>query len=59
MSGKFTQIPDGLYITSVDVEDSGSYMCQATNMAGSVENQGTLDVLGTMHYNMFTAPIKE
>lgn len=46
MGGRFTQLPDGLYITSVQVEDSGTYLCQATNMAGTVENQGTLDVLG-------------
>ncbi|WAR31029.1 DSCAM-like protein [Mya arenaria] len=45
MGGRFTQIPDGLYITSVQVEDSGTYLCQASNMAGTVENQGTLTVL--------------
>ncbi|XP_052221507.1 cell adhesion molecule DSCAM-like isoform X2 [Dreissena polymorpha] len=45
MGGRFTQIPDGLYITSVQVSDSGTYTCQASNVAGDVENSGTLEVL--------------
>ena len=51
MGDRFTQLYTGLYITSVTVEDSGRYLCHASNMAGSVENEGTLEVLGL--YAMF------
>ncbi|XP_053381258.1 hemicentin-1-like isoform X2 [Mercenaria mercenaria] len=45
MGDRFTQLHNGLYITSVRVEDSGTYLCHASNMAGDTENEGTLEVL--------------
>ena len=50
MGGRFTQISDGLYITTATVEDSGTYLCQASNVAGTVENQGSLTVLGSSRF---------
>ncbi|KAL4218918.1 hypothetical protein ACF0H5_021505 [Mactra antiquata] len=47
---RFTQLHDGLYITSVQIEDTGSYLCQATNVAGTVENLGSLQVLVKPHF---------
>ena len=46
MTGRFTQLQDGLYITSVQPEDTGSYVCEAKNVAGSVESEGTLSIQG-------------
>ena len=46
MTGRFTQLQDGLYITSVRPEDTGSYVCEAKNVAGSVESEGTLSIQG-------------
>ena len=41
-----TQLQEGLYITSVQLEDIGSYVCEAENVAGSVECEGTLSIQG-------------
>ena len=41
-----TQLRDGLYITSVQPEDTGSYVCEAKNEAGSVESESTLSIQG-------------
>ena len=41
-----TQLQDGLYITSVQLEDTGCYVCEAKNGAGSVESGGTLSIQG-------------
>lgn len=49
MGDKFTQLHNGLYITAVDVEDSGTYLCHAANLAGYTENTGTLEVLGKLY----------
>lgn len=46
MGGRYTQLEDGLYITSVEPEDSGIYVCEARNMAGSVESNGSLSIQG-------------
>ena len=48
MGGRFTQIPDGLYITSVETSDAGTYICEARNIAGSVESSGTLSIQGQL-----------
>ena len=46
MMGRYTQLQDGLYITSVKPEDTGSYVCVAENVAGTVESEGTLSIHG-------------
>ena len=46
MTGRYTQLQDGLYITSVQPDDTGSYVCVAENVAGSVESEGTLSIHG-------------
>ena len=51
MGGRYTQLEDGLYITSVEPEDSGIYVCEARNMAGSVESNGSLSIQGESTVN--------
>lgn len=50
MQDRFTQLNNGLYITSVEVEDAGTYLCHASNLAGHTESTGTLEVLVKPHF---------
>ena len=45
--GYYTSLQGSLTIESATLEDGGRYSCSATNPAGVVTRQVTLEVLGT------------
>ncbi|KAL5011901.1 hypothetical protein ScPMuIL_010452 [Solemya velum] len=62
LSNSVIQNQDGLYLSSVAADDSGTYTCKATNMVGDAQSVGSLTVqvsYRTEHKDKFTVVLQE